>query len=526
MTRPMFHRTGRKWTAAMLVALACLPQTTALARTTQAATIPVEAGRERPRNVLLIIADDLGNRLGNLGWDVRTPNIDRLASEGVVFDRAYAQFPWCAPSRASFLTGTRPDNNGVVNLWTPLRKKLPDIVTLPQYFRERGYFSGRVGKVFHQGVPDGIGHSGPDDSASWDLAIDPRGRDVDIQDAGKLNDLSPGIPYGSAMTWYADDEGDDGEHTDGKVASAAIEMLQSHRDKPFFIAVGFYRPHVPEVAPRKYFDLYPPESIAVTDNSPEHLAAVLPASRAWTPDHFGMSEDDQRQMIRAYYAATSFMDAQVGRIVGALDALGLADDTIVVFMSDHGFLLGEHGQWMKNVLWEPAARTPLIVRAPGMTRAGSRSSHLVELLDLYPTLTDLAALPHNPRNEGTSLKPLLERPDRPDWDKPAFSQVMGGRSVRAEHWRYTEWEGGTKGRELYDHRTDPDERRNLAQDPAHQATVTRLHGLLAAMPVERRGPAPDYDPVRDCLLRPLGPPPKPDEAGKPGIGRVCAAVDP
>ena len=184
-----------------------------------------------------------------------TPNIDRLGTQGVTFDRAYTQFPLCGPSRASFLTGTRPDTTKVSNLSTPFRKALPDISTLPQYFREQGYFSGRIGKVFHQGVPDDIGRDGPDDPRSWTQVVNPRGRDKDAEN-GKLVELSPGIAYGSSMTYLADD-GADEEQTDGKVATSAIEMMKANKDKPFFIAVGFYRPHVPEVAPKKYFDLYP-----------------------------------------------------------------------------------------------------------------------------------------------------------------------------------------------------------------------------------------------------------------------------
>jgi len=480
---------------------------------------------QRPKNVLLIISDDLATRLGAYGWNVNTPNIDRLASQGVTFERAYSQFPWCGPSRASFLTGTRPDTNGVRNLWTPLRQKIPDLVTLPQHFRQQGFFTGRVGKVFHQGVPDGIGKPGPDDPLAWDIAVDPRGRDVDIQEAGKLHDLSPGIPYGSAMTWYAD-EGPETDHTDAKVATAAIEMLKDQKDRPFFIAVGFYRPHVPEVAPQKYYDLYPIDEIEIDASTPEELKRVLPASRAWAPDHFGMTADEQRQMIRGYYAATSFMDAQVGRMLDAVDELGLSDSTVIVFLSDHGFLLGEHGQWMKNVLWDQSAKTPLILRAPGVTKAGGRSPRVVELLDLYPTLTDLIGLPANERNEGRSLRPLLTEPQNEDWTKAAFSQVMGGRSVHTERWRYTEWQGGEKGRELYDHIADPAETRNLAEQPAYNQVVTYFGGMLASATVEQRNEATEYDPVRNCLLRPLGAPPNPVDAGKPGVARICEAIDP
>ncbi|EQB17000.1 hypothetical protein RLDS_06085 [Sphingobium lactosutens DS20] len=452
----------------------------------------------KPRNILFIIADDMGTRLGSYGAPVQTPNIDQLAQQGVSFDRAYSQFPWCGPSRASFLTGTRPDTTRVMDLATPFRDALPDIQTLPEYFKTNGYFSGRVGKIFHQGVPSDIGTSGPDDAQSWDEVVNPRGRDKDAEN-GKLINLTPGIPYGSALA-YLDDGGKDEEQTDGKVATAAIEMLKANKDKPFFIAVGFYRPHVPEVAPKKYFDLYRPEDIKLPAETPESLARNLPATRAWLPDNFGMTDDEQRQAIRAYFAATSFMDAQVGRVLAALKDLGLDDDTIVVFTSDHGYLLGEHGQWMKNILWEESDRVPLVIRTPEGNSAGKRSPRTVELLDLYPTLTELAGLPHYSRNEGQSLKPLIENPSDRTWKKPALSQVRGGRSVRTERWRYTEWEAGAKGRELYDHKTDPREHHNLANDPAYAAVMTELASQLPKGPVEKRPDAAKYNAVENCLI--------------------------
>lgn len=520
----------RSTALALTIGLAAMPLSAGQARSAgaSAAQASKPAHAERRLNVLLIMADDLAPKVGSYGAPVRTPNIDRLARQGVSFDRAYAQFPWCAPSRASMLTGTRPDTTRVADLTTPFRAALPDIQTLPQYFRTNGYFAGRVGKIFHQGVPGGIGTPGPDDPQSWDKVVDPRGRDREAEN-GRLVEITPGIPYGSSMTYLADD-GEDGEQTDGKVSTAAIAMMKANRDKPFFIGVGFYRPHVPEVAPKKYFDLYPLDMIKVADQSPAMLAGVLPASKAWTPDNFGMSVDEQRQMIRAYYAATSFMDAQVGRVLDSLRELGLEDNTIVVFTSDHGFMLGEHGQWMKNILWEPSARVPLIMRVPGKRSvAGRRSPRTVELLDLYPTLVELSGLPAYSRNEGKSLTPLLARPTDRAWTKPALSQVRGGRSVRTERWRYTEWEGGKKGRELYDHRRDPGEMRNLAESPRYAATVAKLRTMLPQGPVEARPNPVRYDPVRDCSYFPGA---RPVEQGEPKGGdgasglKRCEQLDP
>lgn len=522
MTR--LHRLARASAIALGFGLAAALPVPALAQ--EAGTVrQAEAPAERRMNVLLILADDLAPQLGVYGAPVRTPNIDRLAAGGVTFERAYSQFPLCGPSRTSFLTGTRPDTNGVTDLRTHFRSNLPDIRTLPEYFRGHGYFVGRAGKMFHQSVPAGIGEAGPDDPQSWDSVVDPRGRDRDAEKGGLVN-FTPGIHYGNAMAFLAD-EGADAEQTDSKVADAAIEMLKANKDKPFFIGIGFYRPHVPEVAPRKYFDLYPLEKIEVRRETPEALAGILPATRQWLPDNLGMTAEEQRQMIRSYFAATSFMDAQVGRVLAAVEALGLADDTIVVFSSDHGFLLGEHGQWMKNVLWEDSARVPLIIRVPGSKVRGKRSPRTVELLDLYPTLAQLAGLPHYDRNEGRSLAPLLDRPNDRGWTKPALSQIRGGRSVRTERWRYTEWEAGRAGRELYDHRADPGEHRNLADDPRHAAVVRELRELLPAGPVEPRPKPFTYHRERGCLDWPGAPVPA-GETSAPGLDglKLCQPAKP
>ncbi|WP_232308204.1 sulfatase [Tsuneonella dongtanensis] len=454
--------------------------------------IAVAPASSKP-NVLFIIADDLAPRLGAYGHRVQSPNIDRLAREGVTFERAYAQFPLCAPSRASFLTGMRPDTTRVTNLNANFRTALPDIQTLPQYFRNNGYFAGRVGKIYHQGVPGDIGTSGPDDPPSWDKVVNPRGRDKDAEN-GRLRVMTPGIAFGSAMTWLADDGADEAQ-TDGLVASEAIAMMREHRDVPFFIAVGFYRPHVPMIAPAKYFAMYDPRKIDVaridTDSPPDY-------TKAWLPDNFGMTSAEQRQMVHAYHASTSFVDAQVGHLLDELDRLGLADDTIVVFTSDHGYHLGEHGQWMKNTLWEEATRVPLIFRVPGLKARNARSPRTVEMLDIYPTLTELAGLPPYRRNEGRSLVPLLHSP-RARWDKAALSQVIGGRSVRTERWRYTEWEGGRLGAQLFDHHADPREQRNLASDPKHAAVVTALRAKLPSALAESRPLPRKYDPDRNCM---------------------------
>lgn len=460
---------------------------------------PDTAAQARRPNVLFIIADDLNTRLGSYGGPAVTPNIDKLARQAVVFDRAYSQNPWCGPSRASFLTGTRPNTNGVNDITTHFRAKLPDIVTLPGYFRQNGYHTARVGKIFHQGVPGGIGRDGLDDAQAWDEKINPVGCDTTAYD--RLTNLTPGIPLGSAMA-YLRDSCPDARQTDGLVAEQATRLLTeaARGDKPFFISVGFYRPHVPEIVPSAYFDLYRRDRIAASADTPEQLGRVLPAAKVWTPDHLGMTAEEQRDFTHAYYAAMSFMDAQVGKVLKAVDDLGLANDTIVIFTSDHGFLLGEHGQWQKQMLFEESARVPLMIRVPGNGNAGKRSPRTVEMLDIYPTLTDLAGLPRYARNEGLSLSRLLADPEDRSWTKPALSQVNGGRSVRTERYRYTEWEGGKSGRELYDHANDPHEQVNLADDPAYAGAVELLRAMLPGDPVEPLPSRARYDPKADCLV--------------------------
>jgi len=406
---------------------------------------------QRP-NVLFIMADDLNVHLGTYGHPlVKTPNIDRLAARGVRFDRAYSQFSVCGPSRASLMTGRRPSKTGVMaDNTTPFRRALPNVVTLPQIFRQNGYFVARVGKIYHQGVPNDIGTSGNDDPPSWDMVVNPIGRDKTEQNM--ITNYSGAI--GKSFSLLAAG-GTDEEQTDGVGATRAVQLMETNRARPFFLAVGFYRPHCPHVAPKKYFDMYPLNQVA----PPGPLPAL------------GVTATEAHETKRAYYATISFMDAQVGRLLDALDRLDLASRTIVVFVSDHGYLLGEHGTWFKNFPWEDAARAPLIVAGPGVA-AGGAAGRPVELLDLYPTLADLAGLVAPAGYDGASLRPLLVNP-RATWDRPAFTQsVDNARSVRNERFRYIEWGDGRTV--LYDHDADPHEATNVIANPAHAATVARM----------------------------------------------------
>jgi len=436
----------------------------------------------RRPNVLLIMADDLNNDLGAYGNRlVRTPHIDRLAARGVRFDRAYNQYPLCNPSRASLLTGLRPDTIRIYDLVTEFRKSRPDVVTLPQMFQRNGYVSARVGKIYHYGNPGDIGTSGLDDPPSWNHVVNPRG--IDKDEEARVTNYTPGRGLGSALAFYASPAPDE-QHTDGKVATETIALLEQHKDRPFFIAAGFYRPHCPFIAPRKYFDMYPLDRIPAPAFSKEQLTQV-PAAALWTnPPNWDLTEQQQRETIRAYYASISFLDAQVGRLVDALERLRLADHTIVIFLSDHGYNLGEHGQWMKQSLFEPSARAPMIIAGPGVSK-GRASSRTVEFIDLYPTLGDLAGIAAPTALEGRSLTPLLRNPNAA-WNHAALTQVRRGAadnlfmgySVRTETWRYTEWDEGKRGAELYNEVDDRAETRNLASDPGHRTVVDDMQKLL------------------------------------------------
>lgn len=445
---------------------------------------------EQRMNVLFVVSDDLNNALGCYGHPVvKSPNIDRIAKQGVRFDRAYCQFPLCNPSRASFLTGLRPDTTGVHENATYFRKNVPDAVSIGQSFQKAGYSVARVGKLYHYGVPTQIGTDGLDDPPTWQKVVNPKGRDKDDED--KIFSLTPGS-YGGSLSWLAA-EGTDEEQTDGIGAAEAIKLLEANKEKPFFLAVGFYRPHTPYVAPKKWFEGYPLGKIAlplVPDDIKQRHPA--PAFGSHKKDQEKLTDDLRRQAIQAYHASTSFMDAQVGKLLDALDRLKLADKTIVVFIADHGYHLGEKGLWQKRSLFEPSARVPFLIYDPRAKANGQACGRTVELIDLHPTLADLCGLPTPAACEGRSVRPLLNNV-KAEWSKPALTQVSRGAetpanerkekafmgySLRTERFRYTEWDDGKKGVELYDYDNDPQETKNLASDPQHANVVAELKAAL------------------------------------------------
>ncbi|MDR2682360.1 MAG: sulfatase [Dysgonamonadaceae bacterium] len=444
--------------------------------------IPAQAQDKKP-NVLFISVDDLNNDLGCYGSPmVKSPNIDRLASRGVRFNKAYCQFPLSSPSRSSLLTGYTPDKTQIYELQTHFRKIIPNIVTLPQLYKQQGYNTTRVGKIFHYGVPGQIGTSGLDDPDSWDKVVNPIGRDK--TEESSITNYTPQRGLGSALAYLIAD-GEDEEQTDGIVATEAIQLLEEHKDEPFFLAVGFYRPHTPYIAPRKYFDLYPLETVPLAPVVENDWDDIPEAALFTKPANWGLPDDKLREAKRAYYAAVSFMDAQVGRVLDALDRLNLTDKTVVVLWSDHGYHLGEHGQWMKQSLFEKSARVPLIISVPGGVK-GKTCERTVELLDIYPTLAAINRFSLPNQQDGNDLSPLLENPSA-QWTHPAYTQVtrriqgqgvIMGRSVRTENLRYTEWDEGRAGTELYDHLKDPNEYVNLAHHPEYGKTVKEMSILL------------------------------------------------
>tara|TARA_B100000700_G_scaffold317265_1_gene408350 strand:+ start:1242 stop:2681 length:1440 start_codon:yes stop_codon:yes gene_type:complete len=465
-------------------------------------------GYARKHNVLFIAVDDLAPALrcyGNL--IAKTPHIDRLATSGVRFDRAYNQLPLCNPTRASVMTGLRPDTIKVYDLDRHFRDEVPNAVTLSQTFMQNGWWAGRVGKIYHYNVPASIGTNGFDDLPSWQKTVNPKGRDK--AEESLVFNAEPHRKISAALSWLAAD-GDDLEQTDGMITTEAIKLMEVKRDKPFFLGVGFFRPHTPFVAPKKYFAMYPLNEMRLPyapkgDRDDIPIAAF--AHNCPVPN-YGLDDLTLRKALQAYYATVSFVDAQIGRLMAALDQLKLADNTIVVLWSDHGYHLGEHnGIWQKRTLFEQSARSPLIIRVPGAKGNGTACTRIVEFVDIYPTLTDLADLKSPSGLEGRSLKPLLQNP-LAEWNGTAITQVLRpadkrlvkpvmGRSIRTARWRYSDWAEGQAGVELYDHASDPLEFNNLALKPNADAKfVMQYLRKLLEKKASGKVPSTPFNPKR------------------------------
>lgn len=467
--------------ALLLSAVAAAPDTT--------------AGRP---NVLFIAVDDLRPQLGCYGAPlVQSPHIDALAAQGLVFTRAYCQQATCNPSRVSLLSGRRPDTTRIYDLQTHLRTTLPDVVTLPQHFKQHGYVSRSFGKIFHGGLDDPASWSGvpgPDGAAPSATAAGAR-PPTGAAKAAKKGRV-PGRP-----SWRILTPAEEARHADRLVLAGALDALRDHHRRagpaPFFLAAGFHKPHLPFEAPQRFYDRYPLAAMplaanpflprnsppfATTDDSGEvRTYSDIPA-RGEGP----IAEAKARELIRGYFACISYVDSLLGELLAGLDRLDYRRNTIIVLWGDHGWHLGEHAQWGKHTNFEVGTRVPLIFSHPGQTSRGRRTDRIAELIDLYPTLCELAGLPLPAGLEGRSLAPVLRDP-AVAWDGAALSQWPRphmGYSLRTDRYRYTEWvprqnrTATPEGIELYDHQTDPDENTNLAGLPAHAALLAELRARL------------------------------------------------
>ena len=496
-------------------------------------------------NVLFVAVDDLRPSLGVYGnEEVVTPNIDALARRGVVFTHAYCQMPVCAPSRSSILTGLRPESNGVMNNRDHFRATVPDIVTLPQHFKNNGYHTQAFGKVYHAHFDKAYQGRKLDDPPSWSvpsffaspqyyyseegrriarmifgrrpgcqrdrgrICIHNRGQaitDDSTQDAldSRLDEWSDHFVQG--LITEAPEVADE-RLRDGVITGKAIEALRTLQDRPFFLAVGYTKPHIPYVAPRTYWDLYDPSTLTLPSRMtpPANASPYTIPTRHEHAVYTGVAgegvldEQASRHLTHGYYACVSFIDAQIGKLLGELERLGLDENTIVVFWGDHGYHLGENGRWGKQTCLETATRSPLIISSPLMKARGQTAEGLVELVDIYPSLCDLADLPKPSYLEGDSFASLLDDPSQ-QWKTGAFSQCLRrvpragvspkagdvmGYSMRTQHYRITEWRSAMQpekvvGRELYDYREDPEESRNLAADEKYPSILLALQRQMS-----------------------------------------------
>lgn len=448
--------------------------------------LPLTGLAQAKPNVLLIMADDLRDFGGAFTKAaVKTPNLDRLRSRGTTFERAYVQYPVCNPSRSSMLTGLRAEQTGIVGNDIPLRQKLPDIVTLPQLCKEAGWQAHAFGKIYHLGggKDTAARQRWVDANRSWQTA-----QDFETTKVGRKMLAGRDVTNG-ALKWcvWGAADGTDDDQPDGQIAAATVAMIEKLGDKPWFIGCGFMKPHDPFIAPKKYFDLYPADSLQPwrdpADTTPARKESVGFGDYGLAFGKFTTRE--WQELFRAYCAATSYMDAQLGRVLDALDKNGLWEKTIVVFVGDHGYHTGERQWWNKNTLFERSCRAPLIIAAPGM-KGGQTTRSLTEFVDIYPTIADLCGLKMPHAAAGSSLRPILNDPVAPIKDA-AFTLVtrgpkLHGQSVRTARWRFTQWSDGQT--ELYDHDQDPEELHNVAAQhaPVLQDLTTRLRSLPKLTP--------------------------------------------
>lgn len=451
----------------------------------EAAREPAAAARERPPDILFIAVDDLNDWVGYLGGhpQTKTPNIDRLAARGLAFMNAHSPSALCNPSRTALLTGLRPSTSGVYGN-APDWRTVPafeGIETLPKFFRDSGYLSYGAGKIFHAHTFGPSGFAGYNDTTAWNAFYPALDRQLPNEIMPPIRPAN-GNPIGRDFDW-AGVVAEDTATGDGQVVSWVVRQLLAAADAPRFVAAGIYRPHEPWYVPQRYFDMHPLAAVELPAYEPEDLADVPEVAHGGQFDSVEVHEwitatDRWREGVQAYLASVSFADAMVGRLLDALDTSGRAEETIIVLWGDHGFHLGEKGRWRKMTLWEESTRVPLIIVAPGVTTPGTRTARAVSLMDIYPTLAELAGLETPAHVEGRSLVPLLEDPAR-EWDFPALTTYgFGNHAVRTQRYRYIRYADGSQ--ELYDHETDPNEWTNLAGNSRYADLVAELREELPA----------------------------------------------
>ena len=430
-----------------------------------------EHANKRKPNVLFIVVDDLNTTLGCYDHPVvKTPHIDKLAENGVKFNHAYCNYAVCGPSRGSFLTGLRPESIGILDNRTPLQDVLDDRVTLPYIFKKNGYYTMSLGKVFH-------GSGDHNDPKAWD-EIHGYGP-TELGKKGESRNMTDGV---LKWCWWQAAEGNDEDQPDGQIARKAVEFIKTEKEKPFFLAVGFHKPHDPFIAPKKYFDLYPLENC----NPPQLPEGWKPPYDHSLPHQTSVfnkfSERDKREFLRSYYACTSFLDTQVGKLIAALKESGQMENTLIVFFGDHGYHLGEHNWWNKVTIYEKGTNAPFILTGNGINAKGNESDAMFEFIDIYPTLAELAYLEDIPNHlEGKSFAKIVNDPNgafRPEVRAIINRGPMLGRMVKNENFRYIEWDEGKQGAELYDQKNDPIEYQNLADNPDYSDVKAMMKKIL------------------------------------------------
>lgn len=430
---------------------------------------------DEKKNVLFIVVDDLNKTLGSYDHPlVKTPNIDKLAEAGIQFEHAYCNLAVCNPSRSSFLTGIRPENLGILDNRVPLQSVIENRISMPMLFKQNGYYTMSLGKVFH-GNKDI-----QNDPEAWDEIYSYSTTETGKQ--GKSRNMTDGN-----LKWceWRAAEGEDEDQQDGQVSKKAVEFIKSDHEKPFFLAVGFHKPHDPFVAPKKYFDLYPLEEC----DPPELPEGWTPPYKHTLPSETrvfnNFSDLDKREFLRSYYACTSFMDAQVGKLLDALEESGQLDNTLILFFGDHGYHLGEHNWWNKVTIFEKGTAAPFIVVDPASDKRGVRSEAMFEFIDIYPTLAEVTGLSNIPEYlDGKSFAEVLNNPEtefRSEVRAVVKRGNMLGKMVKNKAWRYIEWDEGRKGRELYDQKSDVQEYYNLAENGEYSQVLDEMKKLI---PVE------------------------------------------